>query len=47
MVALLKVDAGEKFAAVQLVGQVEEAGQGVAVMCCCQVEASVIAAWLP
>ncbi len=39
MVAPHQVYAGEELAAVQLVGEVEDAGYGVAVVCCRQVEA--------
>jgi hypothetical protein len=47
MVALHQVYAGEELAAVLFVGEVEDAGQGVAVVCRRKIEAAVIAAWPP
>ncbi len=47
MVALHQVDAGEELAAVQLVGEVEYAGERVAVVCCSQVQSAVVAAGPP
>ena len=47
MVALHQVDAGEEFAAVQLVGEVEYAGERVAVVCRSQVQPAVVAAGPP
>ena len=47
MVTLYQVNAGEELAAVQLVGEVEDAGKGVAVVCRRQVEPAVVAAGPP
>ena len=47
MITLHQVYAGEELAAVQLVGEVEDAGEGVAVVCRCQVESGVVAAGPP
>jgi hypothetical protein len=47
MVTLHQVYAGEELAAVKLVGEVEDAGEGVAVVCRCQVESAVVAAGPP
>jgi hypothetical protein len=43
MVTLHQVYAEEELAAVQLVGEVEDAGEGVAVVCRRQVESAVVA----
>jgi hypothetical protein len=47
MVTLHQVYAGEELAAVQIVGEVEDAGEGVAVVCRCQVVPAVVAAGPP
>jgi hypothetical protein len=47
MVTLHQVYAGEELAAMQLVGEVEDAGEGVAVVCRCQVESALVAAGPP
>ncbi len=47
MVTLYQVYAGEELAAVQLVGEVEDAGKGVAVVRRHQVEPAVVAAGQP
>ncbi len=47
MVALYQVYAGEELAAVQLVGEVEDAGKGVAVVRRRQAEPAVVAAGPP
>jgi hypothetical protein len=47
MVNLHQVYAGEELAAVQLVGEVEDAGKGVAVVRRRQVEPAVVAAGPP
>ncbi len=47
MVTLHQVYAGEELAAMQLVGEVEDAGKGVAVVCRRQVEGAVVAAGPP
>jgi hypothetical protein len=44
---LHQVYAGEELAAVQLVGEVKDAGEGVAVVCRRQVESAVVAAGPP
>ena len=47
MVTLHQVYAGEELAAVQLVGEVKDAGEGIAVVCRRQVESAVVAAGPP
>jgi hypothetical protein len=47
MVTLHQVYEGEELAAVQLVGEVEDAGKGVVVVRRRQVELAVVAAGLP
>jgi hypothetical protein len=47
MVTLHQIYAGEELAAVQLVGEVEDVGEGVAVVCHCQVEPAVVPAGPP
>jgi hypothetical protein len=47
MLTLHQVYAGEELAVVQLVGEVEDAGKGVAVVCCCQVESASVTAGSP
>ncbi len=47
MITLYQVYAGEELAAVQLVAEVEVAGEGVAVVCHRQVESAVVAAGPP
>jgi hypothetical protein len=47
MITLHQVYAGAELAAVQLVGEIKDAGEGVAVVCRCQVESGVVAAGPP
>jgi hypothetical protein len=47
MVTLHQINAGEELAAVQLVGEVKDAREGVAVVCRRQVESAVVAAGPP
>ncbi len=47
MVTLYQVYSGEEVAAVQLVGEVEDAGEGLAVVCRCPVESAVVTAGPP
>jgi hypothetical protein len=47
MVTLHLIYAGEELAAVQLVGEVKDAREGVAVVCRRQVESAVVAAGPP
>ncbi len=47
MTTLHQVYAGEELAVVQLVGEIKDAGEGVAVVCRCQVESGVVPAGPP